>query len=241
MKDTLTLGLAQLNPTVGDIAGNLATLRKTHQACAGRCDLLVCGELVMIGYPPEDLVLRPSVLAATRRAVEDLAGDTAHGSAVLVTAPWAENGHVYNAVLLLDEGRVAAIRYKHELPNYGVFDEKRVFAPGPLPEPIDFRGVRLGVMICEDMWYQAVSAHLASRSAELLIVPNGSPFERNKLDQRIALAAMRVRETGLPLAYVNQVGGQDELVFDGGSFVLNADTELAVRMPVWTEDVGFTQ
>src|SRR5262249_46089099 len=162
----------------------------------------------------------------------------ASGCAVLVTTPWANDGRVYNAVLLLDEGEIAGIRYKYDLPNYGVFDEKRVFAAGPLPEPLDFRGARLGVMICEDMWYPTVAAHLASRNAELLIVPNGSPFERAKLDQRISLAAMRVRETGLPLVYVNQVGGQDELVFDGGSFVLNADADLAVRMPVWKEDVG---
>jgi NAD+ synthase len=241
MKDTLTIGLAQLNPTVGDVAGNLAKIRRAREACRGRCDLLVCGELVMIGYPPEDLVLRPAVLAATKRAVEALAADTLSACAVLVTTPWADDGRVYNAALLLDEGRITATRYKHDLPNYGVFDEKRVFASGPLPEPIDFRGAKLGVMICEDMWYETVAAHLASRTAELLIVPNGSPFERNKLDQRVALAATRVRETGLPLAYVNQVGGQDELVFDGGSFVVNADGELAVRMPVWKEDVGLTQ
>src|SRR5262245_1198355 len=143
MPDTLTLGLAQLNPTVGDIAGNLAKLRRTREASTGRCELLVCGELVMIGYPPEDLVLRPSVLAATKQAIEDLAADTTSGPAILVTAPLAQDGCVYNAVLLLAEGRIAAIRYKHELPNYGVFDEKRVFVPGPLPDPIDFHGVRL--------------------------------------------------------------------------------------------------
>src|SRR4030095_6552199 len=120
MKDTLTLGLGQLNPTGGDVPGNLAKIRQARDACNGRCDLLVCGELVMIGYPPEDLVLRPSVLAATRRAVEALAADTASGPAVLVTAPWADDGRVYNAVLLLDEGRIVATRYKYDLPNYGV-------------------------------------------------------------------------------------------------------------------------
>jgi NAD+ synthase len=240
MPDTLAIGLAQLNPTVGDIAGNLAKIREARSACSGRCDLLVCSELVLIGYPPEDLVLRPAVLAATRHAVEALAADTATGCAVVVTTPWEEGGAVYNAAVLLDEGRIIATVYKHELPNYGVFDEKRVFSAGPLPDPIEFRGARLGVMICEDMWYPAVAAHLAGQGAELLIVPNGSPFERTKLNQRVALATMRVRETGLPLAYVNQVGGQDELVFDGGSFVLNPDANLAVRMPVWKEDIGIT-
>jgi NAD+ synthase len=184
------------------------------------------------------------VLAATRRAVEDLAADTASGAAVLVTTPWAENGATYNAAVLLADGKIAAVRFKHELPNYGVFDEKRVFAAGPLPEPIDFRGYRLGVMICEDMWYPAVARHLADRGAELLIVPNGSPFERAKLDQRVALAAERVRETGLALVYVNQVGGQDELVFDGGSFIVDRDERLAMRLPVWqpaTRSVSWTR
>jgi NAD+ synthase len=235
MLDTLSLGLAQINPTVGDVAGNLERLRQARTQC--RCDLLVCSELALIGYPPEDLVLRPAVIEATRRAIDDLARDTATGGAVLATAPWAEDGIVYNAALLLADGKIAAIRYKHELPNYGVFDEKRVFSAGPLPEPMEFRGVRLGVAICEDIWYPAVARHLLARGAELLIVPNGSPFERTKLGRRVELATERVRETGLPLVYVNQVGGQDELVFDGGSFVINADERIVVQLPVWSEVV----
>jgi NAD+ synthase len=244
MPDTLALALAQLNPTVGDIAGNLAAIRAARTACGTGSDLLVCSELALIGYPPEDLVLRPAVLAATRRAVEELAADTASGAAVLVTTPWEENGAIYNAAVLLAGRKIAAVRYKHELPNYGVFDEKRVFAAGPLPEPVAFHGSRLGVMICEDMWYPAVARHLADRGAELLIVPNGSPFERAKLHQRVELAADRVRETGLALVYVNQVGGQDELVFDGGSFVVDRDGRLVVRLPVWkdvTQNVSWTR
>ncbi len=235
MPDNFILGLAQINPTVGDVAGNLAKIRECRDACGSPCDLLVCSELALIGYPPEDLVLRPAVIEATRRAIDDLAAETASGPAVLATTPWQQDGAVYNAAVLLADGKVAAIRYKHELPNYGVFDEKRVFAAGPRPEPIDFRGMRLGVMICEDMWYPAVARHLADRGAELLIVPNGSPFERTKLNQRVALATERVGETGLPLVYVNQVGGQDELVFDGGSFVVNRDERVVVRLPVWQE------
>ena len=234
MSDSLVISLGQLNPTVGDIAGNLAKIRQAR-ADAGSCDLFVCSELALIGYPPEDLVLRPAVLAATRRAVDGLAADTATGCAILVTTPWAEDGAVYNAAVLLTEGRIAAIRFKHELPNYGVFDEKRVFAEGPLPDVIDFRGVRLGIPICEDIWYPRVVAHLARQGAEILIVPNGSPFEREKSGKRIALAEDRVRESGLPLIYINQVGGQDELVFDGGSFVMNGDGRLAARCPVWHE------
>ncbi len=235
MPDTLGIALAQLNPTVGDVAGNLAKIRECRQACGSACDLLVCSELALIGYPPEDLVLRPAVIEATRRAIDDLAADTVSGPAVLATTPWQHDGALYNAAVLLADGRVTEVRLKHELPNYGVFDEKRVFAAGPLPDPIDFRGARLGVMICEDMWYPKVARHLADRGAELLIVPNGSPFERAKLNQRVGLATDRVRETGLPLMYVNQVGGQDELVFDGGSFVVGRDERLAARLPVWKE------
>jgi NAD+ synthase len=233
MSDALTLGLAQINPTVGDIAGNLEKIQRARVECA--CDLLVCSELALIGYPPEDLVLRPAAIEATRRAIEDLARCTVSGPAVLATTPWSEAGLIYNAVVLLTDGRVEAIRFKHELPNYGVFDEKRVFAAGPLPEPIEFRGVRLGVPICEDIWYPVVARHLAARGAELLIAPNGSPFERAKLGRRVALATERVRETGVGLVYVNQVGGQDELVFDGGSFVVDRDERLAVRLPFWKE------
>jgi NAD+ synthase len=240
MPDSFAIGLAQINPTVGDIAGNLAKIREARAAAGDRCDLLVCSELALIGYPPEDLVLRPAVLTATRRAIDQLAADTGTGAPVLATTPWQDKGVVYNAAVLLADGRIAAIRYKHDLPNYGVFDEKRVFAAGPLPEPIAFRGLRLGVMICEDMWYPTVAAHLAKQGADLLIVPNGSPFERTKLDQRIGLATERVRETGLALGYVNQVGGQDELVFDGGSFIVNADGQLVVRLPAWQEVVRRT-
>ena len=241
MSRSLRIGLAQPNPTVGDVEGNLGRIRAARAACGPDCDLVVFSELVIVGYPPEDLVLRPAVLDATRKAVEALASDTAAGSAMLVTAPWREGGAVYNAALLLADGRIAATRFKHDLPNYGVFDEKRVFAAGPLPEPVDFRGTRLGVLICEDMWSPAVTAHLAKQGAEILIVPNGSPFERGKLGQRVALATERVRETGLPLVYINQVGGQDELVFDGGSFVVNSDARLVVRLPFWTDAVQMTE
>jgi NAD+ synthase len=234
MTDALNIALAQLNPTVGDIQGNLARIRDARNACDG-CDLLICSELALIGYPPEDLVMRPAVIEATRRAVDELAAETRTGAAILVTTPWRDGDAVYNAAVLLNAGVISAVRFKHELPNYGVFDEKRVFAVGPLPKVVDFRGVRLGIPICEDIWYPTVVAHLKKQGAELLIVPNGSPFEREKVGRRIALATDRVRETGLPLVYVNQVGGQDELVFDGGSFVINSDQELVVRLPVWNE------
>ena len=233
------IALAQLNPVMGDITGNLARARAAV-AQAGACDVILFSELFITGYPPEDLVLKPALQAQARAAVVALAGDTRSGPAILMGAPWVEGGLLYNAMLLLDQGRVMDARFKHDLPNYGVFDEKRVFAAGPLPAPMDVRGVRVGVPVCEDIWQGAVCGHLAKAGAEILCVPNGSPFEAGKEDVRVALAATRAREAGLPLVYLNQVGGQDELVFDGASFVLNADGAPALHMPGWREDVRVT-
>jgi len=233
------IALAQLNPVMGDITGNLARARAAV-AQAGTCDVILFSELFITGYPPEDLVLKSALQAQARAAVEALAADTKTGPAILMGAPWVEGGLLYNAMLLLDQGRVVEARLKHDLPNYGVFDEKRVFAAGPLPAPIMVRGVKIGVPVCEDIWQGAVCDHLAKAGAEILCVPNGSPFEAGKEDVRVALAATRAREAGLPLAYLNQIGGQDELVFDGASFVLNADGALALHMPGWREDVRVT-
>jgi NAD+ synthase len=236
IKDKFTLALAQLNPVVGDLKGNLGRARDARRRAAeARADLVVFTELYLTGYPPEDLVLKPALLSAAHEACEALARDTKDGPAVLMGLPWGEGASVYNAVALLDGGRIEAVRYKYNLPNYGVFDEKRVFAPGPMPEPIAFRGVTLGVPICEDIWGGEVCATLAREGAELLIVPNGSPYWIGKQEVRYDVAKLRVDETRLPLAYVNQVGGQDELVFDGASFVLNADGALAVQLPAWEE------
>jgi NAD+ synthase len=236
----LRLALAQLNPTVGDVAGNAALIRSARQTAAAQgADLVAFSELVLVGYPPEDLVLRPSLLDAAERALGALAGETADGGpALLVTAPTRMDGAVHNAVFLLADGGVQAVRTKHELPNYGVFDEKRVFTPGPLPDPVEFRGLRLGVPICEDVWFPAVSAALARAGAEILIVPNGSPFELGKVGQRLELAQRRTAETGLPMVYLNQVGGQDELVFDGGSFVADADGTPVAALPGWQSTVA---
>jgi NAD+ synthase len=157
---------------------------------------------------------------------------------MLVGAPWREGERPYNAALLLEGGHVAAQRYKQDLPNYGVFDDKRVFAAGKPQGPVVFRGIRLGIMICEDMWTPDVAETLAESGAEILIVPNGSPFEVDKLDRRVQLAVARVVETGLPLIYVNQVGGQDEIVYDGGSFAIGADRRLAFQAAAFREQVA---
>jgi NAD+ synthase len=238
----LAIALAQLNPAVGDVAGNLARVREARDAAARQgADLVLFSELFLVGYPPEDLVLRPAIVTAAADALRALERESAAGGPGLaVTLPWAEHGRLFNAVALVADGR-SDLRFKHELPNYGVFDEKRVFTPGPLPAPIDFRGVRLGLPICEDVWFAGTAQHLAGQGAELLLVPNGSPYEVDKSQQRLHLARERVSETGLALAYVNQVGGQDELVFDGGSFVVNPDGMLACAMPSWTEAVQLTR
>jgi len=240
MTDRLTIALAQLNARVGGLVANADAILRAREAAAG-ADLLVTPELSIVGYPPEDLVLKPALVAAAKVQVERLAAATADGGpALLVGAPWAEDGRLFNVMLLLDGGQIAGITRKHELPNYGTFDEKRVFASGPLPGPLKVRGVRVGVPICEDIWFPDVCECLAETGAELLIVPNGSPYEVGKDDRRLSLAVTRVTETGLPLVYLNRVGGQDELVFDGASFVLNATRSLAHQLPDWDETIRLT-
>jgi NAD+ synthase len=241
MTDRLVIALAQLNPTVGAVTGNLAKAREAYAtAKKAGADLILYSELYICGYPPEDLVLRPSFVAACRQAVEELARDTLEGPAILIGTPWRDGKALRNAVALLNNGKIETLRFKHDLPNYGVFDEKRVFDAGPAPGPISFKGVRLGVPICEDIWTEESCETLAETGAEILLVPNGSPFEQNKDDQRLNLVVARISETGLPLAYLNQIGGQDELVFDGASFVLNADRSLALQMPMFAEAIAIT-
>ena len=239
MTDRLKIALAQVNPTVGDVAGNIARAREARaRAAALGADLVLFSELFVAGYPPEDLVLKPSFQAACMAAVADLARETADGGpAILIGSPWRDATGLHNAHLLLDGGEIAAIRYKVDLPNYGVFDEKRVFVPGDLPGPIPFRGVKIGVPICEDIWGADVVDCIAETGGEILLVPNGSPFRRGVMDERVNVAVARVKATGLPLIYLNQLGGQDELVFDGASFGLHADGSLAFQLPAFRDRV----
>ena len=167
--------------------------------------------------------------------------DCKDGPAILIGTIWREDGNLYNAAVVLDGGKISGVRFKADLPNYGVFDEKRVFSAGPMPGPINVRGVRIGVPICEDIWGEEVVETLVESGAEILISPNGSPFDWPTPDLRMNVAVARVTESGLPLVYLNQVGGQDELVFDGASFVLNADRSLAAQLPAWEDAFVITE
>ena len=242
MTDKLIIALAQLNPVVGKIDFNLNKLREVRaKAAKVGADLIFTSELYSCGYPPEDLVRKPLFVSEMTAAIEALALETNDGGpAILIGTPWIEEDRLHNSQVLLDQGKVVAARHKYDLPNYGVFDEKRIFDPGPLPGPINFKNVRIGVPICEDVWTPDVVECIAETGGELLLVPNGSPFEVGKSDMRIHHAVARVVESGLPLVYLNQIGGQDELVFDGGSFVMNADRNLAWQMPAWREDLAIT-
>ncbi|MBS3961102.1 MAG: NAD+ synthase [Sandarakinorhabdus sp.] len=235
MADKLRIAAAQLNPAMGDLRANADAMLRAR-AAVPKADLVVTPELSLIGYPPEDLVLKPALVAAAEEQVARMAAVTADGGpALLVGTIHRDAAGLHNGHMLLADGQVAGVALKHQLPNYGVFDEKRVFAAGPLPEPVGFRGVRLGIPICEDMWTAPVCGHLKERGAELLLVPNGSPYELGKEYQRLVLARARAAETGLALLYVNRSGGQDELVFDGASFAVNPDGELMARLPDWDE------
>ena len=238
----LRIALAQIDTHLGGVATNVARIRRARaEAAALGADLVVTPEFSIGGYPPEDLVRKPAFIETCEAAIQDLARDTADGGpGLIVGGPWRDGNLLFNAAFVLEGGQVIARRAKHELPNYGVFDEKRVFDAGPSPGPVNFRGVRLGLMVCEDFWLPAVSETLAESGAELLLSINGSPFEDGKQARRIALAVERVVETGLPFVFVGQVAGQDELVFDGASFVLNADRSLAVQMPYFEETTILT-
>ena len=240
MTDRLRIALAQLSQRVGDLSGNAEAMLEWRKK-AGDADLVLYPELQLTGYPPEDLVLKPEFVRRTMEAAERLIDATADGGpAILFGTIHAEGGANYNAFILAEGGKLLGRTLKHELPNYGVFDEKRVFAPGPLPQPLEFRGVKLGVPICEDIWLEPVTAQLARLGAELFLVPNASPYEIDKDNIRQQLVRDRVVETGLPMAYLNRVGGQDELAFDGSSFVINDDGEIAVQMPDWEQGLTIT-
>ncbi len=241
--DTMRIAIAQLNPSVGDIAGNMALVRHARaDAARQKADLILFTELFIAGYPPEDLVLKPAFVDDCMAAITELAVETADGGpGMVIGSPYRDKAGLFNAVAVIDGGKITGWRKKVDLPNYGVFDEKRVFDQGDMPGPVDFRGVRLGIPICEDIWGDlGVGETLAEAGAEILLVPNGSPYYRDKTEVRHQVVLKQIIESALPVAYANQLGGQDELVFDGGSFVINADHSLAVQMSLFEDAVVTT-
>ncbi len=236
----LTLAVAQLNPTVGDLEGNRARIvGAVEKAARYGADLLVTPELSLVGYPPEDLVLKRAFVDAARHALDELvAWSRAHerAPAFVVGLPWREGDRLYNAAILVARGRIEGRVFKRMLPNYGVFDEKRHFTPAASAQPIRIGGVPIGLMICEDMWFPDVPNELAAKGAAVLVAVNASPYEIEKRAHRLEVAGARVRETGLPLVFVNQIGGQDELLFDGASFALDAHGRAVARLAACEED-----
>jgi NAD+ synthase len=236
MNKKLNVCIAQINPVVGDLSGNLEKIRRALDDCPAGTDLVIYPEMATCGYPPEDLVLKPFFLSQVEKYVQKLAVESAsHNKYLILPTPWRIKGKVDNAALLIGEGKIIARTAKHVLPNYGVFDELRIFTPGPLPEPVEFKGCRLGIMICEDMWYQEPAKNLRENEADLLLVLNASPYEGTKNITRLDVARARAEETGLPLLYVNQVGGQDELVFDGASFAIDEQGRILLQMEEFEE------
>ena len=237
MTQTLKIASAQLNPIMGDLEGNyVKAVDAFEKAKAGGADILVLPELFIIGYPPEDLVLKPAAIEDCRLKAEAFVKLTSNGPAVVFPLPYRDGDKLHNAVMFMQDGEITDIRFKHHLPNYGVFDEARVFDRGPLPEPVDFKGVKIGLPICEDLWQKGVASHLADKGAEILISPNGSPWRRTALSERVEALGEKVHNEGLPLIYVNQIGGQDELVFDGSSFAMSADEKIVQSLRSFIED-----
>ena len=242
MKSNIKIFLCQLNFHVGNLNKNLDNIITTREKVKSQSgDLCIFSELSITGYPPEDLVLKKSFIVNVEEVINKLISLSKDGGpAIIVGYPRNDNGKLKNSAALIDNGTISIVD-KFHLPNYGVFDEARVFDSERVSGPISFMGIRLGLMICEDMWFSDVSESLQESGAQILIVINGSPFDQNKEDERISVAVSRVVETELPLIYVNQIGGQDELVFDGGSFVLNQNSKLCMQSSLWKEEINFIE
>ena len=242
MKSNIKIYLCQLNFHVGNLNKNLENIIATRNKVKSQGgDLCIFSELSITGYPPEDLVLKKSFIVNVEEVFNKLISLSKDGGpAIIVGYPRNDNGKLKNSAALIDSGTISIVD-KFHLPNYGVFDEARVFDSERVSGPISFKGIRLGLMICEDMWFSDVSESLQESGAQILIVINGSPFDQNKEDERISVAVSRVVETELPLIYVNQIGGQDELVFDGGSFVLNQNSKLCMQSSLWKEEINFIE
>src|SRR6056300_1487390 len=238
MKNNINIALAQLNPKVGDVKGNVSKLINIRNDLGKNIDIIVVPELYLTGYPIDDLVLRNDFLELVENEINQLAKLTDDGNAAIVIgAPRKDKGFLRNSVFVLDEGKVLSFRDKHNLPNTGVFDEQRIFSPGSLSGPVKIRGILFGLPICEDIWTDAVIECLCETGSEIILSINASPFSIKKGDQRMSVAVSRVLESKLPIIYLNRVGGQDELIFDGSSFCLNEEGKLTVQLKDFEEQV----
>ncbi len=235
---SLRLTLAQLNPTVGDIDGNAQQMLDIWHANDETTDIVLFPELFLCGYPPEDLVLNYAFMTTISKKVEEICKITkSYKSAALIPTAWGCEPAVHNAALLIEGGKIRYVFKKHMLPNYYVFDEPRTFWPAEIPEPYEFRGHKLGIMICEDIWHVEVPAHLKDKGAEILIAINGSPYHDEQEQKRKEIALACIEETGLSLIYLNMFGGQDELLFDGNSFIMHRGKNIIYKSPAFEEDI----
>jgi NAD+ synthase len=233
----LNIAIAQINPILGNIKHNSRMIRDTIRQL-GDADIIVFPELVICGYPPEDLAIKRSFVRECMEESKKIVADHAHSTAFILTTPWEKDGKHYNAALLVENGQIKHIVLKNNLPNYGVFDEKRIFESGPLPEPVEFKGRKIGIVICEDIWFPPAAANLKKLGAEIILSPNGSPYHCKKHAMREDVLTARVKETGLPVVYVNQLGGQDDLVYDGGSMAYDANGKKVFQAPYCAPYVG---
>ncbi|MGH1377712.1 MAG: NAD+ synthase [Alphaproteobacteria bacterium] len=238
MANELRLTLAQLNPTVGDLDGNAKRIIDVWKKHKDDCDLVIFPELFLCGYSPEDLVLNHAFIKQTKHIIDHICKESNnYSAAALIPTIWQENENLYNAALLIEQGKITNVIKKHSLPNYGVFDEQRVFNAGPIPKPIDFRDNKIGIMICEDLWNDDIAVNLEKHGAKLLISLNASPYDNRKIEQRNLVSRSAVERTNLPLIYLHMFGAQDELVFDGQSFIMNSEQEKIYTSPAYKDDV----
>jgi NAD+ synthase len=241
------IALIQFSPTMGDLTGNIARIASYYrQATAKQAKLVIFPELALTGYPPDDLLWRPAFINLCQEALQHLKQLTLNQRSTLVVgSPYVEHNTLYNALIVFEDGQLVHVIKKHQLAHNGIFDEPRHFMPGPPPKPISLHGKSIGFLICEDFWHQSTVAHLANEQPDCLFVSNASPFETNKLQQRHRLASLWSQSFDMPIAYVNLVGGQDEIVFDGGSFLYNGNhptnPQCVHEFPLWEEGVFYTK